>query len=164
MWQHKQKIPTHTHRHTRRRREEHAFSPCQGHSTSIAAMIIMFSSNEGATRVYNTRLFPLTQPVITTFCLSVRLKHTQAAVVCYVILSQSQPCHPALSLAWQGWQGCPKTGGAQKELAGSLLWHGWGCCAADEVCTSPCPPWLMCQRCCLSLSQFWNFARLGAIL
>lgn len=40
-------------------REEHTFPPhpCQGHGTSIAAVIIMISSNEGATGVNAARSF-----------------------------------------------------------------------------------------------------------
>lgn len=70
----------------------------------MAAMIIMISSNEGATGVNAARLFPLTQPVITTFRLSLWLTH----VLHHVILSQSQPCHAALSPACHCWQGRPK--------------------------------------------------------
>ncbi len=150
---------THKHTHTVRRRVEHVFSRCQGHSTSMAAVIIMISSNEGATGVNATRLFSLTQPVITTFCFSLWLTHVLALtlVLHHVILFQSQPCHAALSPAWQCWQGRPKNWRNTKEP--SQLWHRRGRCAADEVCNTTYPLWLVCQRCCFFVREIETWTK-----
>lgn len=131
--QHKQKIPAHTH-------STHTASPCQGRSTSIAAVIIMISSNEGATGVSATRLLPLTQPVITTF------------------LSRLTPCN---SLPITALSGCPVTGltmltkaPPKKPGGGTQRSRGWvpimarprGRHAADEVCNTTCTLWRFGQR------------------
>jgi len=53
--EHEQKNSTLTHTHAGRQKEDHTFSSCQGHRASIAAVIIMISSNEGAMEVNATR-------------------------------------------------------------------------------------------------------------
>lgn len=106
--------------HTHRQKEEHAFSPCQGHSTSIAAMIIMISSNEQATGVNTTHPFSFNTACYYHFFVS----DTYTCLIYHVILSQSQSCHASLSPAWQRWGGRPKSELWTQKTSGWVAHYG----------------------------------------
>lgn len=146
------------------------FSPRQGHSTSIAAMIIMISSNEGATGVNATRsLFPLTQPVITAFfCLflSDSQGYTHSVLVLYhvilfpiTLLSSCPVTRPD-----NADKGAPKTRvrrgrGDTKELR--LGPHYGTAGVTVQLMSSVTPPanlQLLCQGCCLFVTV-WRLCR-----